>query len=271
MDKLLFGTAGIPSCAKGLNTIEGIKTVRQLKLDALELEFVHSVNISEELAPKVRKAAEDNDVVLTCHAQYYINMNAVEKEKLEASKQRLFKAAHIANLCGAASVAFHPGFYLKSTKEEAYKKVKTAIKEVVEKLKQHENKIWIAAETTGKHSQFGNLHEILQLAQELEQVKPCIDYAHMRDRENFNSRKEFAAILEEIEKKLGSRALQNMHIQFAGVNFSEKGELNHLELKDSDLNYEEIVQTWKDFNVKGVAISESPNIEKDALLLKGLM
>ena len=62
-----------------------------------------------------------------------------------------------------------------------------------------------------------------------------------------------------------------MHIQFAGVNFSEKGELNHLELKDSDLNYEEIVQTWKDFNVKGVAISESPNIEKDALLMKGLM
>jgi len=271
MKNLLFGTAGIPACAKGRNTAEGIKTVRQIKLDAMELEFVRSVNISEQLAPEVKKAASDNGIVLTCHGQYYINMNAAEPAKLEASKQRLLKAAHIANLCGATSVAFHPGFYLKATKEEAYKKVKAAIKEVVDKLTQQNNKIWIRPETTGKHSQFGNLKEILKLSQELEQVQPCIDYAHMRARENKNSKKEFAAILEETEKQLGRDALDNMHIQFSGVNFSEKGELNHLTLENSDLNYKDRAESWKDFNIKGVAISESPNIEKDALLLKGLM
>ena len=69
-------------------------------------------------------------------------------------------------------------------------------------------------------------------------------------------------------KALGKEALQNMHIQIAGVNYSDKGELNHLQLKDSDLNYAEIVRSWKDFKIAGVVISESPNIEGDALLLQ---
>ena len=59
-----------------------------------------------------------------------------------------------------------------------------------------------------------------------------------------------------------------MHIQIAGVNYSDKGELNHLQLKDSDLRYDEIVRSWKEFKIAGVVISESPNIEGDALMLK---
>ena len=54
MQKLLFGTAGIPMSAKGTDTASGIKAVRQLGLDAMELEFVHSVNISREKAPLVK-------------------------------------------------------------------------------------------------------------------------------------------------------------------------------------------------------------------------
>src|SRR3989344_3067977 len=128
---LRFGTAGIPLIAKGVKTHEALAQVRKLGLDAMELEFVHSVNITETTAPLVKKAAEENDVALTCHGSYYINFNSAESDKYEASKKRLINAAHIANMCGASSVAFHPGFYGKSAKEEAYQKVKTAIKEVV--------------------------------------------------------------------------------------------------------------------------------------------
>ena len=265
---LRFGTAGIPAFAKGVGTVKGVEAVREIGLDAMELEFNHSVNVSEELSPEVRESAENNGVRLTCHAQYYINLNALEKNKLEASKQRLIRAAHVANLCGATSVAFHPGFYLKSTKEEAYLKVRDSLNQVVENLRQTGNKIWLRPETTGKHSQFGNLDEVLRLSQELEQVQPCIDYAHMRARENRNNAKEFSAILEATEKALGRKALNDMHIQFSGVNFSEKGELNHLQLKDSDLNFQAMADSWKEFNIGGIVISESPNLEKDALLLK---
>ena len=42
---LNFGTAGIPASTVG-NTIQGIIDVKKLGLDAMELEFVHSINIS---------------------------------------------------------------------------------------------------------------------------------------------------------------------------------------------------------------------------------
>ena len=271
MNKLLFGTAGIPMNAKGTDTASGIKAVRGLGLDVMELEFVQSVNISRENAPKIKSVAEKEGIVLTCHAPYYINLNAVEAAKLEASKKRLTKAAEVAWLCGGQSVAFHPGYYLGIEKEKVYETVKKELKAVVAELKNIGCSIWVRPETTGKRTQFGDLNEILKLSQELEQVMPCIDYAHMHAREsNNNSRKEFNEILVAVERELGKETLRNMHIQFAGVNYSDKGELNHLVLKESDLNYEEMVASWKEFKIAGVAISESPNIEGDALLLKKL-
>ena len=271
MTRLLFGTAGIPMNAKGTDTASGIKAVRGLGLDAMELEFVQSVNISMENATKIKAVAEKEGVALTCHAPYYINLNAIEAVKLEASKKRLVKAAEVAWLCGGVSVAFHPGYYLGIEKEKVYQTVKKELKAVVAELKNIGCSIMVRPETTGKRSQFGDLKEVLKLSQELEQVMPCIDYAHMHAREsNNNSRKEFNEILAAVERELGKEALRNMHIQFAGVNYSDKGELNHLVLKESDLNYEEMVASWKEFKIAGVAISESPNIEGDALLLKRL-
>ena len=107
MKELLFGTAGIPVSAKGLGTEEGIVEVRNLDLDAMELEFVRNINITKQKAPDVKKAAEKNNIVLTCHAPYFINLNSAEKAKLKASIDRILNSARIANLCGAWSVTFH--------------------------------------------------------------------------------------------------------------------------------------------------------------------
>jgi deoxyribonuclease-4 len=270
MKKLLFGTAGIPLSAKGSGTAGGIEQVKNLGLGAMELEFVRSINISKQSAPGVKKAAEKNNVILTCHAPYFINLNSNEKAKLKASIQRILNSARIANLCGAYSVAFHAGFYQKSTKEEAYKKISKAIEYISSTLKQEKNRIWLRPETTGKESQFGNLDEILSLSQRFNNVMPCVDFAHFHARYNgkYNTYSEFCTILEKIEKKLGKKGLENMHIHFAGINYGPKGERNHLNLKDSDLRYKELAKALKDYKVKGVAISESPNIEEDAILMK---
>jgi len=269
MSGLLFGTAGIPIAAKRTDTVSGIQAVHEFGLDAMELEFVHSVNISIDNAPKVKAASEKENIALSCHAPYYINLNAADKAILEASKKRLVKAAEVAWLCGAKSVVFHSGFYLGSSEEKAYETVRQQLILVVDELKKSGCEIWLRPETTGKRSQVGSLAELIRLSSEVEQVMPCIDYAHMHAREGSNnSYDEFCEILAAVEKGLGKEALENMHIHISGVNYSEKGELNHLELDDSDLNYKEIVQSWKDFRISGTVISESPNIEGDAMMLK---
>ena len=265
MDSLLFGTAGIPLSTQPRDTLHGIEQVSKLGLHAMELEFVHSVNISKQTAPVVKEQSEKFNVVLTCHGQYYINLNAIENKKIKESCERILNAARIADACGAWSLCFHAGFYLKMEKEVVYDNIRKQLKEITSTLKQENNKIWLRPELTGKQTKFGDLKELIKLSSELEQVAPCIDFSHYYARTN--GKQDYEKILEAVEKYLGKTALHNMHMHFSGIAFSEKGEKNHLTLQESGFDYKKLIKILKDFNVRGVLISESPNIEKDALVM----
>ena len=269
INNLLFGTAGIPICVQG-NTIDGIKGVKKLGLSAMELEFVHSVNISEQLAKEVKKTSQEQDVVLTCHAPYYINLNAVEEKKAEASMHRVILAARRLHQCGGWSATFHPAFYFKDDHEKVYSAVRDRLKQIVKTLKNEGVDIWVRPETTGKATQFGTLKEICRLSQEIENVMPCIDFSHIHARTNGkeNTFGEFKAQLEMVEKMLGKEGLRNIHTHIAGIAYGEKGEKNHLKLEESDFNYKDLIKALKEFKAQGVVICESPNIEDDALLLQ---
>jgi len=269
-DKLRFGTAGIPILARGNKTHEGIKAVRTLGLESMELEFVHSVNLTPETASAANKAREENNITLTCHGSYYINLNAVEATKIGASRSRILQAANIARQAGAWSLTFHAAYYLKDDKSQVYTRVKEQLKKITDELNNTGNNIWIRPETTGKPTQFGDLKEIISLSQENEQVLPCVDFAHLHARTGGknNTLAEFRSLLTELESGLGRRVLDNMHIHMSGIAYSDKGEKNHLFLEESDFNYKELIKVWKEFKIKGVVVCESPNIESDALLMK---
>lgn len=269
MNKLFFGTAGIPvSCVNDRNTVNGVKKVKELKLEAMELEFVRSINLNEKSAKEVGRIARKEDIVLTCHAPYFINLNADSKIKLNLSKKRIINSAKISSIANAWSVCFHPGYYMKQDKKKVFDRIHENLKDIVKELKKDDVKIWIRPETTGKINVFGDLDECLKLS-ELDMVMPCVDFAHLHARTGgFNSSKEFDDVFEKIEKKLGREGLNNMHIHVSGINYSDKGERNHLNLKNSDFKYKELIKSMKKFKIKGVVISESPNIEEDALLMK---
>jgi deoxyribonuclease-4 len=270
MDELRFGTAGIPLSTENRNTINGITEVKRLGLRNMELEFVHSVNISKEAAPLVKERAKKEGIILTCHAPYFINLNAKEPEKYHASIFRIEKSAEILNDCGGWSVCFHPGFYLKDEPINVYGKIKEGIKTIVKKLQDNSNNVWIRPETTGKATQFGDYIELLKISQEVEQVMPVFDFSHIHARTNgkYNTEPEFRTILEDIEKYLGREGLDNMHIHLSGIHYGEKGEKNHLILDESDLDYKTLIRLWKEFDIKGCVVCESPNIEQDAILMK---
>lgn len=146
--------------------------------------------------------------------------------------------------------------------------MKKYLSEVVEHLKQEGVKILLRPEVSGKGSQFGTITEIADLCSELEIMAPCIDFAHWHARSgDFNSYSEFASVLEQIQAKLGRSSLDDMHIHISGIDYGAKGERRHLILKESDLQYTELLQALKDYNAGGTVICESPNLEEDALLL----
>lgn len=267
--RLLFGTAGIPISCTG-NTIDGITTVRELGLDTMELEFVHSVNITKEKAPLVREAATKNNVLLTCHAPYYINLNSPDEEKRHASMQRILSSARILDACGGYSTCFHAGFYQAAEKQAVFERIAAAIHEIVRLLQDESVNVWVRPEVSGKPSAFGSLDELIALSSSLEGVLPCIDFAHLHARTNGknNTKEEFEAVLNALESGIGKEVLHQMHVHISGIAYNEKGERHHLTLGQSDMNYRSLLATLKGYGVRGVVICESPNIEQDALLMQ---
>jgi deoxyribonuclease-4 len=125
-----FGTAGVPLSASDSSTEAGIKRIRELGLDAMEVEFVHGVRMKEEKARLNGQTAIKEKVALTCHAPYYVNLNSKEEEKIVASKQRLVDTARAAEFLGAKSIIFHPAFYSGDESQQVFSKVLAEIAEI---------------------------------------------------------------------------------------------------------------------------------------------
>jgi deoxyribonuclease IV len=250
--------------------------VKRLGLDGMELEFVQGVWMKEAMARDVAKLASDENLALTVHAPYYINFHAKEKEKREQSAGRLLLAARMGRMAGAKSIAFHGGFYLKDTAENTYQSMEEGVARVRKQLDEEGNGATLAPELTGKPTQWGDLTEILRLSKNVGGlarrggVAPCIDFAHYHARTNGkqNTYKEFMAALDAVEKTLGKGALSRLHVHVAGIRYSAKGELNHLPLEKSDMNWRDLLRAFKAKGVGGWVVCESPLQEDDALLLK---
>jgi len=266
---LRFGTAGIAVSTPKPDILAGIEHVRNLGLDALEIEFVQSVNMKEEKARLVRKAAKKFDVSLSVHAPYYINLNSEDKDIIAASGERILKAARIGNICGAKIVVFHAGFYGKE-KERASQTIKENLEAVRDRLKGERIRVRLGLETTGRVAQFGSVSELLEFCK-MPDVTPVFDFSHIHARGNglFRTKDDIEKVLDQIERN-SKRLLRNMHMHLSGIAYSEKGERHHLNLHESDFPWRDLVSTLVKRKVSGTVISESPNIEKDALLLKTL-
>ena len=270
---LLFGTAGVPKSTEGKSSLAGIQRIVELGLDCMEVEFVKGVKMGSDMAEKIGQKAKELGVRLSVHAPYYVNLNAAEEGKRLASMERLLASARMAAKCGAESVVFHSGYYGKDDEETAFENIKRGAQEVVSILRAERSRVVLRPETMGKRRQFGSLEEILRLCREVDGLAPCVDFSHIHAREGrgkANSYREFDRILRKVERKLGKKALKNMHIHVSGVEYGNRGELKHLNLDESDFRYDEWVQALKDAEVEGMVICESPIQEHDAVLLKNL-
>ncbi|KGP75046.1 hypothetical protein JT05_12865 [Desulfosporosinus sp. Tol-M] len=267
---LLFGTAGVPLTATDRSSEGGVRYIRALNLGALEIEFVNGVRMGEEKARKVGAVAIEENVALTCHAPYYINLNSREPEKIKASRDRIIHTARISQILGVRSVIFHPAFNHDDSPEVVLARVVRELNLVRETLDAEGNDVILRPETTGKGTQFGDLAETIRIAKEVSGVLPCIDFSHLHARTNgrYNSYDEFCEILNELAEGLRDRWVKNVHFHISGIEYGLKGEKRHLVLKESDLCYKELLKACLTFGVEGLVICESPNLEEDALLLQ---
>lgn len=269
-DRLLFGTAGVPNCTVKKNSpVEGVQKIHELGLDCMQLEFAHGVRMKDEISSALRKVSYELSIPLTSHGPYYINLNAREQDKIDSSVERIIQTAKISDLCGAESMTFHAAFYMKDSPYDVFDLVEKSMNVIEERLSRLDIEIELRPELTGKTSQFGSLEELITLTKNVGSVKPCMDFSHLYARTGkYNTYEEILEVLNQLEVELGKDSLDNMHIHVSGISSNSKGDLKHLNLEKSDFNWQDMLRALKEKDCKGYVISNSPNLEGDAKMLK---
>ena len=269
-----FGTVGSPLSApkKPGGSVGAILRLKELGLDALELGWVRAVRVTEETCIAIRTAAQEKGMSISIHAPYFINLNATDEEWIN-SRKRLMDAAVYGNLAGATDIIFHPGSYFEKLPSEVLPIAIQRLEGCLKELRAAGNNVTLRPETMGKSAMLGSLEDTLAMSKSVPGVEPCIDFAHLHARPgdgSVNTYDEFAHILELYGQSLGEQALSRLHIHLSGIQYGEKGEKEHLPLKESDLNVTGLFQALAKFHCQGRILCESPIMEDDALYLKEL-
>ena len=269
-----FGTVGSPEATpkKPGGTVGGIQYTRQIGLNALELAWVQGVRVSASTCQVIRETAIENDISLSVHAPYYINLNCDEEKWLRLRKY-LMDAAFFGNLAGATEIVFHPGTYFGRPVDEVFEVVLPRLQGCQDEIRAAGNPVTLRPETMGKSAVIGSLEDSLRLAQEIPGVIPCIDFAHLHARPgdgSMNTYEEWSQVLETYNQTLGEKSLQNLHIHLSGIQYGPKGERNHLIFEEADLDFAALMKALHDFSARGRILCESPVMEVDALKFKDL-
>jgi deoxyribonuclease IV len=269
-----FGTVGSPNSTpkRPGGSVGAILRIKELGLSALELGWVRAVRVTEETCAAIQSTASEQDVLISIHAPYFINLNATDEEWIN-SRKRLMDSAKYGNLAGATDIIFHPGSYFGKPPSEVLPISIQRLHGCLEELRAAGNNVTLRPETMGKSALLGSLEDTLAMAKALPGVEPCIDFSHLHARPgdgSINTYDEFSHILELYGKTLGDEAISHLHIHISGIKYGEKGEKEHLPLKESDLNLQGLFKSLAAFHCHGRILCESPIMEEDALYMKDL-
>lgn len=271
--KFIFGTVGTPRSTpkRPGGTIGSISHLAGQDLHAYEIAWVRSVRVSEKTCLQIKETAEEFQVDLSVHAPYFINLNA-DDEEWPKSRKRLMDAARAGYMAGATDIIFHPGSYFEQPPEVVLEVAIPRLQGCVEELKQDGVDVTLRPETMGKGALLGSLADTLVMARQVDNVEPCIDFAHLHARAgdgSINSKAEWLELLTAYSEALGEAALGRLHCHLSGIEYSEKGERNHLMIEDSDLDLDALLEALVDMNCGGRILCESPeDMDVDAQLIK---
>lgn len=264
-----FGPAGNPPGYRG-QTPEVCNYIRGRGLEAYEYQATYGVRISKQSALKLRDNSKENNILVSMHAPYYINLSSPKEDVVERSIQRLVQSARAAQWMGAYRIVFHPGFYTEFVPEEAMKKFHLAVNDLTEQLDSlGVSDYTFAPETTGKKSQLGSLEEIIEICRSHENFAPTVDFAHLHARSGgkVKNKDDYGEIFTKLEDELG---LKSLHSHFTHIEFTDKGERRHHILSDDcygpplePLLLEIIERGWD-----VTLICETPLLDEDALLMQ---
>ena len=264
-----FGPAGRPIGYKG-KTTQVCDYIKKIGLDAFEYQATYGVRISKQPALELGENAAKNDTLISMHAPYYINLCSQKEDTVKKSITRLVQSARAGEWMNSYRTVFHMGFYTKYCPEEAMKKCKDAISELLENVEALGIKNYtFAPETTGKKSQFGSLDELIEISRSFDNFTPTVDFAHMHARSggSIKTKEDYAKIFDKLETELG---LKSLHSHFTKIEYTDAGEKKHHVLSDKNFgpSLTPLLELISENGFNITLICETPHLDIDALEMK---
>ena len=133
------------------HTIEAGKWLNNQGLNCFEYSFGRGVQIKSATANDIGKEFAQNDVEISVHAPYFINLATQEDAKAENNHRYIMDSLAALREFGGKRCVFHPGSPLKTDRSEA---MKTLLKRFETVLKLKEDNVFsdllLCPETMGK-------------------------------------------------------------------------------------------------------------------------
>mgnify|MGYP001770702670 CR=1 FL=1 len=271
MAKVYVGPAGVPIGLKGKrSTLDGIKYVKDIGLNAMEVEFVRGVRMSVADAENAGKLAKEIGVRLSVHAPYFINLCSDKSDTVEASIKRLMESLERGEAMGATVVVFHPAYYGKLGPEGCYNAVKEGVLRIIDWMRENGIKnVKLGLEVMARRSQFGGLEETFKLVKEVNhpQVVAVVDWGHVYARNGGSI--DYRAVLSMWREYFSN---QPMHTHFTAVKY-RNGEWvdEHEPIDTNNPPFEPLAQELAKEDLEVTLICESPLLEQDALKMKDML
>ena len=204
--------------------------LRGMGLSAYEYSFGRGVNLTDEMADKIGLYARENDIAVSAHAPYFINLANPDPEKRAASFRYITESARLVDRLGGDRVVVHVGAAMKLKREDALENCRRGLLEAYQLLDgMGLSHIHLCPETMGRESQIGDLNETLSFCRLDSRLIPCVDFAHLHalSQGALNEPQDFAAVLDAVEGALGMERAREMHVHFSTIEYTAAGEKRH--------------------------------------------
>lgn len=272
-----FGPAGNSQAfyAAGYSSsLEVPQFLAEIGLGAYEYQCGRGVRVKEEFSCKLGEAAKAHDIALSLHSPYFINLATADPKVMESSLNHIAKSLAAAAAMGAGRIVVHPGAVGKgNTRADALARTEMLLLKAVEELMPAYPGIKLCLETMGKINQVGSLEEILHLCKLDSCLMPTVDFGHLHARGigAIRGSDDFMAILDRIDRELGTEVVKNLHIHFSPIEYSRGGEVRHRTMAEEEYGprFEPLAEIIARHGMTPVIICESNGTQtEDALAMQ---
>ena len=229
----------------------------------MEVQFGRNVYMTTAAAEKAAAVAGKEDVALSVHAPYYVNLTSKSEQTRAKSRDWILASARIAAALGASMVTIHAA---RAVEPAA---VVESFRGLTRQLKGEKITVPLGLETMGDEGEFGSLEEVLEVVRKVKGTAAVLDFAHLYSRSGgaLRTADDFTAVFDAVDKVTKSP----YHIHFSGIEHKNCREVRHVPLGAAGPDLGELVKALGGRKRDATIICESPLLEEDALKIRSAL